>query len=444
MKLKIYLFITIAAILFTASNAAAFRMTFSPRISLTEEYTDNFFLTEDNEEDEYITIISPGFTVELLGQSKGAEISYDPEYVMYNEYSDYDGWRHLATFYGWLDMTRNTRLDIRDAFFKTDDPNPRAIDDPGGGEDPIIPADTTGRDGRETYYTNAASARLTHRFGQLDFFYIEYAHRILRNDDTQLEDSTAHNPSAGLTYWFPAQFGLELVASYTRGEFERSDEFSGSPSDDYDQWNGRLRLTKRFSQNLDVFLEYAHTNMDYDGNTEDYQIYNPLIGLDYSITTNTSLSLDVGYFVRDFEESESESGLTANGALTQTFRNGFITLTGSTGYNEYRLGAENLGFSTFYEIGCEAEYSFTRQFTGDIGASYREEIYEDPEPERKDITRMAGAGLTYESEAWSWLSLRLEYSYREVDSSEDGEDYVENRAFFRITISPDEPFRIIN
>ena len=68
MKIKIYLFLVIATIFFTVSNAAAFQATFLPRMSVSGEYTDNFFLTEDNEEDEFITVISLGFTTELLWQ----------------------------------------------------------------------------------------------------------------------------------------------------------------------------------------------------------------------------------------------------------------------------------------------------------------------------------------------------------------------------------------
>ncbi|MCP4369135.1 MAG: hypothetical protein GY797_13635, partial [Deltaproteobacteria bacterium] len=173
MKCKIYLFVAITTILFTASSVFAFQATFLPRISLTEEYTDNLRLEEDNEEDELITIISLGFTTELLWQHAGIELSYDPAAVLYHEFSENDTWRHTALLYGWADLTRNNRLEIRDAFMRTEDPLGEEEIDHLRSEDPAIETDPTLRTNREPYWTNTASVRFTNRFGENDSIYLE-------------------------------------------------------------------------------------------------------------------------------------------------------------------------------------------------------------------------------------------------------------------------------
>jgi hypothetical protein len=59
MKIK-YILCSIFILLLTASFADALQYTFHPRASATQQYTDNVFLSEDNEKDDWITIVSPG------------------------------------------------------------------------------------------------------------------------------------------------------------------------------------------------------------------------------------------------------------------------------------------------------------------------------------------------------------------------------------------------
>ncbi|MBW2608285.1 MAG: outer membrane beta-barrel protein, partial [Deltaproteobacteria bacterium] len=290
MKFKIYLCVAISTILFTASSVFAFQATFLPRISLTEEYTDNLYLSEDNEEDEFITIISIGFTTELLWQHSGIEISYDPARVLYHEFSENDTWRHTALLYGWADLTRNNRLEFRNAFVRTEDPFGEEDVYYLRSDDPAIGADPTLRTSREPYIRNTASLRFTNRFGEDDSFYLEYAYGILENEDKTLEDNTRHIPSAGLTYWFTPQWGSEIILSYTNAEYEREDEFVDEPSDNFEQANGSIRLIKRFTRQFEGHLAYSHVYVDFETTEEDYQIYNPSIGFDYSIAQDKRIA----------------------------------------------------------------------------------------------------------------------------------------------------------
>jgi putative beta-barrel porin BBP2 len=449
MKFKIYLFLVIATIFFTVSNAAAFQATFLPRMSVSGEYTDNFFLTEDNEEDEFITVISLGFTTELLWQHSGIEISYDPAYAIYNEFSENDTWRHTALLYGWSDLTRNNRLEIRDAFVRTEDPFGEEDIYYLRSDDPAIGADPTLRTSREPYIRNTASLRFTNRFGENDSFYLEYAYDILENEDETLEDNTRHIPSAGLTYWFTPKWGSELILSYTKAEYEREDEFIGTASDDFNAWDGNIRLIKRFSRQLEGHLAYTHIYVDFEATEEDYQIYNPYIGFNYEVAQDKTVTVDVGYFIQNYKEEiddrDDSSGLTADVNFTKTFQRGLISLTGATGPTQAYFGAENLGLSIFNEARLEAEYNLTRRVTGDIFGSYRQDKYEDEDPVRRDKTTRGGVGLSYTYERWLSSNInfiiRAEYSYRNFDSNIDINDYVENRGLLSITLTRSQPYR---
>lgn len=426
MKTKCFI-VTICIVCMSASFAFAFQATFTPGISVNEEYTDNYHQTENNKEHEYITTISPSFTTQILGKTSGAEIFYEPSYAIYDKFDENNTWRHSANFSGWAELSKNFRLDVSDSFVRTEEPNAEI-------EGIITEEDTTIRRSREPYYTNSADLNLTCEFGESDSFNLGYLHSILENKDPDIEDNTRHNPSIGMTYWFiPRQIGIETNVSYTRGELEISDDF--------DNWEGSVKLIKSFTRHFGGFVQYTHVYMDYQGDSENYQIYDPSIGIAYIIDEDTHLSLSVGYFYQDREESENESGISINGDLGKswTFKRGSINITGSSGYDEAYFGAENLGFDIFYQAQCNASYGFTRHISGDISGSYRRDKYVNLDTERKDNTAEAGMGLTFQP--LPWMTIGLNYTCRSVDSTLDENNYVENKGLISITLSSSRQFR---
>ncbi len=438
MRFGIFCLIIIFVSIFEAVNALGYQFTFTPQITVSEEYTDNLFNSESNEKDDLITTISPRFSAELSGKYGGAELSYAPGAVFYDKYTEYNTWRHNVALTGWKEIARNTRLEFRDSFMRTEDPDGMGEDivDGDGDEEPLIEADRTVRKGREPYYTNAAGLTLSHQFGADDSVYLGYLYGILRNEDPEEEDNDRHTLSTGIAYRFTPHIGIDTNVSYTRGLF------SGD-SDDTDEWQGSIRLTRSFSRNFDGFVQYAHTYFDYKGDDEDYQVYDSSVGIDYVFSEDAHLSLSLGYFIQDREVSEDETGLSINGVLgkTWTFRRGSINLTGSTGYDSAEFGAENLGFTIYQQAGCRSEYGFTRQLRGNIYGSYRRDKYVNTEDDRKDRTRNLGAGLTFQPERW--VALRLDYSYSVIDSTENENGSRENRVFLSVTLSLSRPFRVV-
>ncbi|MBW2643054.1 MAG: outer membrane beta-barrel protein [Deltaproteobacteria bacterium] len=430
MKSRIF-FIAACTLFLTTSITFAYQATFIPRISVSEEYTDNIFLTDSNKEHEYITIISPGFTAQILGKYSGAEISYDAGYSIYDKYDEYDGWRHNVEFSGWSELSKNTRLEVNNSFLRTEDPLRDSDIAALRAENPEALIDSTIRRSRQIYYTNTAGINLIHQFGRADSFNLGFIHSFLKNDDPDYEDNERYNPYAGLTYWFASEWGLNMNGSYTKGDFDDSDDLDG--------WYGSARLIKRFSRHLEGFFQYAHTSVEYDGNSEDFQVYNPSAGFVYTISKDTSFSLEMGYAILDGEESSNKSAPSGIGNLTKTFKRGSINITGSAGYEGSYFGAEGLGVAEFYELGGSATYQMTKHLSGNVFGSYRDNEYKEETPDREDKITRVGLGLTMQ--ALEWMSLGLDYAYRTVDSTVDIEEYDENRVFFRVTLSPPHPFR---
>ena len=265
----------ILCLTFCISSSAFGLTTFSPSLSINGEHTDNLYLSNNNRLSDFILIPSADLELAMTESTKGVEISYSPSYSFYKNYSENNAFRQGAELNLWSDLARTTRFEIADSFMKTEDP--LSVEDVSlrTGAPPIHGEDRTIRTGRQPYYANTARAALTHRFGQTDSLSLAYDYSTLENKDPEVEDNKRFRPSVILTYWLNQQWGTETEATFEKGEFEISDNF--------DNTIGRFRLIRLFSRHFQTFAEYTHTIMEFKGDSEDYNIYAPSLGIDWSM-----------------------------------------------------------------------------------------------------------------------------------------------------------------
>lgn len=430
MKPKFFL-AAICTFFLIPSICFGYTATFTPRLSVKGEYTDNLFLTEKNDlkEDDVITTITPGFDAEILGKNKGAKISYDASYAMYDKWDEFNGWRHSANLSGWLQPAKHTSLGIRDNFLYTEDPNRDENLAEIRTEDPDIPVDPTVRQSVNVYYRNIAIVSLSHQFGKYDSsFGIGYKHLLHEEDNPDWEDKETHSPFAGVTYWFSPQWGFEVNGSYTRGEFDFSD--------DVDIYSGSVGLLRRFTKHFTGYIQYAHSDADYKGEAEGSTTYNPSIGIKYDIEKDISLIAGVGYIYSDVKEGDSESNISGNLRLIKLFEHGKLNVAVLGGYDWAFYTTDYLGYYVYYEPSASLTYQLAKHVDSKIFASYRDADFLDYD--RQDKITTAGLGLTWR--ALEWMSLGINYRYRTVDSTISTEEYDENRVSARITVFPTVPF----
>ncbi len=445
-------FRTISLILLVAAcfhNPLAFsaQFTFTPRASVQEEYTDNVNLTKDNKEDDFITTLSAGFSAGVLGRTSGLELSFDPGYVFYQDFTENDTWRLPATLRVWTDLSRATRLEFSDSFLRTEDPvSQNRITAEGGRV--AETGDTTVRRDREPYYRNSARVDASHQFGREDRIYAGFLYGLLRNDDNQVEDNDENRASAGLNYWFTQKFGSEFFGEYTRGEFDQPSDFTGEPSSDFDNWLGTLRLLGRVTRHFSLFFQYDQVYRNFtNGDDNDYMVYAPSAGFTYDITDDMYLRLGLGYYKQVIENESDQNNLFLNAEISKTwdYRRGSINLTGLSGITQNDFGAQNIGFQQFAAIEGSANYNFTRQIVGDIGAYYRY-AHSPAQTEEANVDDLdtnqyqISAGIGYVPTRW--MNIRLGYEFNKYNSSDgDFDDYTENRGLLTITLEPDQPWR---
>ncbi len=434
MRFNNSLLLSLSILLFFAPSLHGAQFLVTPRISLNEQYYHKEYKEGVEPRDhDLITLVSPGFNLDLLGRKYGVKMSYDAGFAYYKEENENNATRHDGRLQAWMDLTKNTSLSFTDALFQSEDPG----DSPDGDEDVDFGDDEDGtvRRGRFSYLRNTATLKLTHRLGKRNRIGFSYLESFLRNDDPAKDDNNRHVPSLNLVYWFTRHWGIEADTSYTMGRFDEGD--------DQDSWDSRLKLMRKFTKNLDGFLQYRHSVVDYDGETENYSVYNPTVGFRYRFDKDTSMSLGVGYYIKDNDISTDDGEISVDGDISRVWKigRGSIRLNGAAGYENASFGSENLGFNVFYRGDVKGSYAFTRNLFGTLTTSYRYDTYND-EDDRKDRRMRAALGMNYRF--GKWLSTSVNYSYEKLASTDSGNEYDDNRISFNVVMTPPRPIRMGN
>lgn len=432
--------IVIVLTLMSVTSLNAAQILFTPTLTLSEEHTDNLFLTPDNETDDFITHYGLDLSGRMLWRTAGLEIDYNPSYNTFVDNSDLDYWRHAASLLTWKEFTRNTRLELRDTYLQTNNP----IDQSGAinPDNPLlgsaIEADLNRR-GRNEYYTNAAELRLTHQFGVHDSFYLAHKYSILRDIDTPtgvaVNDNDINTTSAGIAYDFTPRWTMELDALYSNGTY-KSDN-------DREQYDGETRLLYNFDRNLSAFVAYRHTALKYKENTdEDFQIYRPTIGIEKRFQDNARISIGVGYYIQDFETSDDEDGFIATSEIYKRwdYRVTYFDILATSGYDIDDYGVKDNGLRLYYSGRVEWGYRFTNRLSADIHGAYRYDKYPNAVPDLAHNTLLGGADIEWE--ILRWLSSKLTYEYKNLTSDLKTEEYTENRVILLFTMAPVSPYRM--
>lgn len=426
-KNKIYLITAICLILCPVYSIAKYKITIMPQITVSNEYTGNVFLSKNGQQDDFITLITPKCTFEASAKAQGAIISYSPSYSYYHKYPDYNTLRHNLSATAWMNISKITKLSATNSLLRTEDPD-------------IAEDDSTIRRTRNVYLTNSTRLNLSHQFGNSDSINLGYGYSFAENTDPNIADNLKHNASVGFSHKFSSKLNFDTGVSYTRGEFSNIDDVNN----DFDHWSGNVNLSRQITKYLSGSIRYAHTIMQYDGDNENYQIYDPSIGLNYTIDEGTRLAVNIGYFIQDREKSEDESGISISSNIGKTWklRRGSINITGSSGYGESYFGAESLGFNIYYQGQCNFDYSLTKNISSGVFISCGKTDYSNTENDREDIRMRTGFNFNIKIPSVRWLSIVIGYSYSEVDSTDDDKDFKEDRGQCNVVMFPAKIFRL--
>ena len=436
---KILCALIVALFMSNVSTLQAAQVVFTPAVTLSEEYSDNLFLSSQNEIDDFITSAGLELTGQMLWRTAGIKLNYSPTYKSFDENDALNYWRHQAGLFMWKELGRNTKFTLTDNYLRTDNPTDEsaAISQNDQAQGPAIEADRNRR-GRNEYYANIAQASLAHQFGANDRVSVAYQYSILRDVDTlpgiPVNDNDIATPMVALAYNISPGWSAEINGSYEITDYEEQN--------DRNEFNGSLRLLYRIDRNMFGYFDYRHTILNFDQDTdEDYRIYEPSIGFRYAFERHAKIEIGCGYYIQDFDTSDNQEGynVTSNIAKKWTYRTGYFDMAGDSGYIIDDNGSQNNGLDIYYQGRLEVGRHLTSRLTGLVYGKYRYDSYPDETPERVDRTTTAGLGFDWQ--ALQWMVIRLSYSFSNVSSDREVNEYTENRAMLTVKMAPSIPYR---
>ena len=396
------------------ARAEQFRFQWGASLSLSEQYDDNIRLVSEDEEDDWITYLTPAFRLSLLTEATEAYLEYSLSFVGYAQSDNLSTVRHnlaLSGFKG-IPITERTTLDLDETFLISEDPLETGN------------YDTSVRTNRDRYYRNTFLGRLNYLLGPDEAVYAGFGHIWLNNDDPDVEDSQEFRPLTGFNYWFTIRYGFNAEYSYAKATFDRSS--------DYDEHLATARLLVRINPRTEANLSYVYDQLNYDDPLrDDYDVNQITLGLSREFSDSMSGSVSGGYFATDLTDINDKGNFAGSLSFRWSGQRATFNLDGATGYRRQFFVAENLGLSFYGRVVATFAYQLRERLSADATGSYLYDDFKETSSPRKDSNWWVTAGLNYTF--LPWLNGSLRYAYRNRGSTDDTFDFADNRITVSIT-----------
>ncbi|UCG13984.1 MAG: outer membrane beta-barrel protein [Deltaproteobacteria bacterium] len=359
---------------------AVAKMHFSPVLLLDQEYTDNYFRSEIDQAEFWVTQISPGFGWEFFTDRSRVNLDYAFSYFWNNSpdgnidasKQDYPG--HDLNFYAGYRGSSRLTLALSDVFYLT--------------REPALTDEFSNIVDRNKYWRNRVEPFITYDIGEKGEAKLGY-----RNDQLQ---------------W------LEQ-----RPEQENSSENRGI-----------LTLTYHLNDTNHLDLDGQFWNRDYDGIQSDYNSYQAVLIYRREFTSSWKGEVGAGYQGRDFEDPNFKD-------LDEPVF--YLGLKGDTGVSklefllqhnlvDYTLGDE---YFTALRGDLYAEHMFLEKIRAYLGGYYQFSDFTTGPREDNTFNGRVGLGYLF---LHKMFELGLEYSYNQRDSNDAASDYTENRVFLSLKL----------
>ena len=245
-----------------------------------------------------------------------------------------------------------------------------------------------------------ATAGYSYRFNESTSAIVSYAFQSREFDEEFENGFKDNNFSVGLLHWFNEDFS----ASASAGFFRHEPDFGST--DEGLSWS--VGITQRFETIMATLAAgYYPQNLD-------------------------PATVGDGYSLQDRQGTVIERKFNGSLNVTKAFEYSTLNIAVDTGYDWQYFEAENLGFNRYSRISAGWNYAPLEDLQIRLSGFYRENKYEETVVPRKDATWQGDISLSYH--ILEWLTGSLNYHYRQLDSTNDFEDYTENRVLLTFTI----------
>lgn len=391
-------------------------------ISVEQGYDSNIDRVPENETSEWTTSVTPSMEYTRLERRSSFSARYAPG-VVYNWRTNEERLDHFASGEYWRQLTRNLRVTLGDTFVRTEDP----YEDEEAVEDGIEVSDQRGR---RRYWTNDATVSAEYTYGRDSSAEAGYSYRVLDNsDDEEYSDYVRHRPFISILHNINNQWDAGLDAAYVKGDFdENTDDFS-EHSEDFYLYYRATRFTRLFSH-----LGFLARN--YDITPEDYEVYTAAAGVEQRYSPSLDIGMEAGASRVNRENFEDSDALYLRASFEKTWQRSAWTAEAESGLDARDFtGEDDMGLSRYWRVGTGITRTLTRNITGSLDLSYRDDEYLEREPEVDEQRAEARAGLSWSFGRWYELSGR--YIFVDNNADIEADNYTDHRFYISLSAEKD-------
>jgi hypothetical protein len=356
---KIILYLFGLAIVSLPAQTGADDFKLIPSIAIKEEYNDNIFFDDGNEEEDFITTISPGLKLSNRTERLNAGLSARFDGISYSDNNDLNAIDQ--DYKGNLDYQLTPKTGVTaDAGYKKDSRRDRDIEvmDEGTATG-LIQGDETrirynGGFSFNSMLTETTAVNCSYSFAKDNF------------DNREDNDIRMHNLNLGLTH--NLSFIDELTVGRLNFGYGRYDYLDGENTRSFltiidntkiDYYSATIGISRNISEVFGVLADIggSYTKSKYEIRYE-YDRSDPFVRNFGSI-----------FGLNDFTQKENNSG-TGMVARITTFYNGEIT-SGSLNFShDVKASSGTSGATERTSVELNIRRRFTYEFSGRISAEY--------------------------------------------------------------------------
>jgi hypothetical protein len=410
---------------------------FHPTARTALEYSDNFFQTSSRAEDNFRSILGPGFTLLLNGARTFGTLSTTVDLVHDTAPDSGDEIKvfpslNLALRYA---LTPRLALTLADTFIRND---------------AAATADQFGiRRGRQTFDINTLSLTADWLI-DLVATQAYYRNVLFFNEDDgnrgQSGQLNGSNREDTITHILGLNAATRFAENYiVRGgyEFSYTDEVSGGNGNGTGNGTGTSHTVfASVARQLGLYTSAGiSSSFQYQLN-ESTKIYNASLFGAYGLPTGLSLSASVGYSILDSDENDNEGTVSANVNASYRFARAAISVGVFQDFRQTAQQGQNFGTVETRTYFGSFLYQLTPFINAVLNASYSENSPTGTGNVNNSGTQKA---LTYGAAVnWQilrWLTASLQYTYTkqtgttafdQSQSSFGNGDFAENRAILSL------------
>ncbi|MDH3659442.1 MAG: outer membrane beta-barrel protein [Alphaproteobacteria bacterium] len=350
-----------------------------PELAVTETYSDNVALDEDDEQSDFITQISPSIEFASQWSRHLLAVELGSDIAIHADEGDEDYQDFFALGRGRIDVSRQTDIDtnaeLRWGHEGRDDP------EEAGGDQPV------------DVYDFGGGVAVNHQINRL---------------------------------------GFTVGGDVARTAYDDNDE----EDRDANFYDFLLRTSYEVSPRLDMFVEGRYNIEDRDDNVDDNGIerdtdgYEARVGAGLDITSVLFGEAFAGYRVQQFAEDDFDDESGVSFGVDLNWNPTLLTSIGISGARDFEPTDEGGAASNFRtEFGISIDHELMRNLIVDGQARYQNDDFRGDD--RSDDTVLLGGGLTF------WLNRNLSfnagYDFSERDSNQAGQDYTVNEFSIGLT-----------